>query len=214
MQSMVRIGVVADTHVGEFLDALPPRVLEVLDGCDLILHAGDLSVPSVLEDLAQVAPVVAVRGDHDRLDGLALPETAVVQAAGRRVGLVHGKRAFAIDAAVITAHVVAGRKLRWRARLHPALIAAVGPVDCVVYGHWHEPIVEHVDGVLCFSPGAVCPWGNLEGGRAPRPGLAGVGDRGVRRYRWQLGREAMRPSVGMLEVDRDGLRARVIPLPP
>jgi uncharacterized protein len=65
-----RIGVVADTHVGEYLDALPAGTLEALEGCDLVLHAGDLSVPSVLEDLEQVAPVVAVRGDHDRLGGL------------------------------------------------------------------------------------------------------------------------------------------------
>ena len=46
-----RIGVVADTHVGEFLPALPPAVCEALEGCDLVLHAGDLSVPGVLDDL-------------------------------------------------------------------------------------------------------------------------------------------------------------------
>lgn len=206
------MGVVADTHVGEYLDALPPRLLDALAGCDLILHAGDLSVPAVLDDLAEVAPVVAVRGDHDRLEGLALPEATVVSVAGRRIGLTHGKRAWPVDASIITASLAAGRRLGWRAGLHRALVRQLGPVDCIVYGHWHEPASVRVDGTLCFSPGAVCPWGSLEGGRAPGRGWTGVVDRCVRRYRWQLGREAMTPSVGVLEIGPGGVRARVLPL--
>jgi putative phosphoesterase len=62
----VRIGVLADTHVGEHLPALPPEVLERFDGVDLIVHAGDVAVPRVLEELAEGAPVAAVRGNHDR----------------------------------------------------------------------------------------------------------------------------------------------------
>jgi putative phosphoesterase len=206
--------VVADTHVGEYLDALPAGVAPALAGCDLILHAGDLSVSAVLDDLAAIAPVVAVRGDHDRLGGLVLPETAVVTVRGRRIGLVHGRRALGLDAAVITAHVVAGRRLRWRAGLAPAMARAIGPADCVVYGHWHEPALDRVGDTLVFSPGAVCPWGSLEGGRAPGRGAQGVADRGVRRYRRQLGPRAMTPSVGILEVDEAGVRARVVPLAP
>ena len=209
-----RIGVVADTHVGEYLDTLPEAVLEVLDGCDLVLHAGDLSVPSVLDDLAAVAPVVAVRGDHDRLGGLALPETAVVVAGGARIGLTHGRRPRLVDGSVIAASVVAGRNLRYRAGLHRALARRVGPVDCVVYGHWHEPALARAGGTLMFSPGAVCPWGNCEGGRAPRTGVVGIGDRGVRRFRHQLGPAAMWPAVGILEVGSGGVRPRSVPLPP
>jgi putative phosphoesterase len=207
-----RIGVVADTHVGEYLEELPETVLEALDGCDLVLHAGDLSVPSVLHDLEAVAPVVAVRGDHDRLGGLALPETAVVVTGGARIGLVHGRRPRLVDGSVIAASVVAGRNLRYRAGLHRALARRMGPVDCVVYGHWHEPVAERVGGALVFSPGAVCPWGSLQGGRPPARGARGVADRGVRRYRQQLGREAMTPSVGLIEVDEAGVRPRVVRL--
>jgi putative phosphoesterase len=211
--SALRVGVVADTHVGEFLDELPETVLEALDGCALVLHAGDLSVPSVLDDLERVAPVVAVRGDHDRLDGLALPETAVVVAGGHRIGVVHGVRRKLVDASIITAAVLAGRDLGYRAGLHRALVRRLGPVDCVVYGHWHEPACVRVGGVLVFSPGAVCPWGSLEGAVAPRAGLAGVEDRAVRRFRWQLGPGAMRPAVGVLEVGTAGIRPVTIPLP-
>lgn len=209
-----RIGVVADSHVGEYLDALPEGTLEALAGCDLVLHAGDLSVPSVLEELETVAPVVAVRGDHDRLGGLELPETAVIVAGGARIGLTHGRRHRAVDSSVIAASVVAGRNLRYRAGLHAALARRTGPVDCLVYGHWHEPVIAREGPTLFFSPGAVCPWGNLEGGRPPRSGAKGVGDRGVRRFRHQLGAQAMRPSVGILEVTGGTVAARVVPLPP
>jgi putative phosphoesterase len=210
---VTRIGVVADTHVGEYLDALPPSLFEALAGCDLILHAGDISRPWVLDELGRIAPVVAVRGDHDELGDLRLPESTVVTVAGRRIGLIHGRRAFALDMAVIVAHVVARRRLRWRAGLHRSLVRRVGPVDCVVYGHWHEPAHEVVDGTLVFSPGAVCPWGSLEGGRPPGRGFQGVADRWVRRYRTQLGADAMRRSVGVLTVDTDGVHADVIALP-
>lgn len=203
---------VADSHVGEFLDALPPAVLEALEGCDLILHAGDLSVPSVLDDLGVVAPVVAVRGDHDRLDRLALPETAVVAVGGHRIGLLHGHRARLVDASVIVAGLAAGRNVPYRGGLARALLRRTGPVDVIVHGHWHEPVTAYEGGVLRFSPGAVCPWGSLEGGRPVRPGRAGVADRAVRRFRARLGPDAMRPAVGVLEVGSGGVRPITIPL--
>jgi hypothetical protein len=209
---VTRIGVVADSHVGEYLDALPPALFTALEGCDLVLHAGDISRPWVLDDLARIAPVVAVRGDHDRLDGLELPRQTVVTVNGRRIGLIHGRRAFLLDLAVIVVHVLARRKLPWRAGLHRALLRRIGPVDCIVYGHWHEPVITHVDGTLMFSPGAVCPWGSLEGDRGPGTGWRGVSDRWVRTYRRQLGDEAMRRHVGILEVGDDGITAHLIPL--
>ncbi len=207
---MTRVGVVADSHVGEFLDVIPEAALEALEGCDLILHAGDLSVPSVLDDLGRIAPVVAVRGDHDRLDGLALPETAVVAIARRRIGLVHGHRTWAIDASIVAASVLAGRPLPYRAGLSRALARRMGPVDAIVFGHWHEPVSARINGTLLFSPGALCPWGSLEGGVAPRTGAVGAGDRAVRRFRHQLGREAMRPHVGFLDIDATGIHPSIV----
>lgn len=187
-------------------------MLAALEGCDLILHAGDLSVPAVLDVLSGIAPVVAVRGDHDRLEGLALPDTAVVAVGGHRIGLTHGRRMWAVDASVITASLAARRNLRYRAGLARALLRRVGPVDAVVYGHWHEPVTAWSGPTLLYSPGAVCPWGSLAGGRAPGSGVTGVADRAVRRFRTQLGPEAMRPSVGVLEVGSGGIRPTTIAL--
>jgi len=206
-----RIGLVADTHVGEFVEALPPGLAEALAGCDLLLHAGDLSRVRVLDDLAAVAPVVAVRGDHDT-DAHDLPARVVVTVGGWRIGLTHGSRGRAWDTAVTLAQDAAGRPLPWRRPLHRRLVARLGAVDALVYGHWHAPALDRVGSALCICPGAVTPWGSLEGGAPPRPGAAGVADRVVRRFRDLMGPEAMRPRVGVLEVGSGGIRPRLVPL--
>ncbi|MBU6363960.1 MAG: YfcE family phosphodiesterase [Acidobacteria bacterium] len=205
------VGVIADTHVGEFLDEIPRWALDALAGSDLILHAGDLSDGSVIPALERIAPVVAVRGDHDLPGAPQLPARVIVNAGGRRIGLVHGKRR-STDALVVAAHAAAGRRLAWDAGRVRAMARAFRGhhVDAVVFGHWHEAVIGEVDGVLVFSPGAVCPWGSLEGGRDPRPGAAGVADRLVRRYREQLGERAMRPSVGRLAIAPTGIAAEVM----
>ena len=210
----MEIGVIADTHVGEFIEEIPGWALDALAGSDLIMHAGDLSDGSVIPVLEQIAPVVAVHGDHDLPGAPRLPSRAIVSAGGRRIGLIHGKRR-STDALVVAAHAAAGRRLAWDARRVRAMARAFRghQVDAVVFGHWHEAVIAEVDGVLVFSPGAVCPWGSLEGGRPPRPGAAGVADRVVRRYREQLGDDCMRPSVGRLLANAHGLRAEVITAP-
>jgi uncharacterized protein len=206
-----RIGLVADTHVGEFVDALTPAVAQALDGCDLLLHAGDLSRVRVLDELAAVAPVLAVRGDHDT-DADHLPSRLVVTVGGWRIGLTHGSRGRAWDTAVTLAQDAAGRPLPWRRPLHRRLVATVGAVDALVYGHWHAPALDHVGSTLCVCPGAVSPRGSLEGGAPPRPGAPGAADRVVRRFRDILGPEAMRPRVAVLEVGSGGIRPRLVPL--
>lgn len=208
------IGVIADTHVGEFLDHLPPAALDALAGSDLILHAGDLSDGSVLDALQRIAPVMAVRGDHHMRGAPSLPRRVVVNAGGARIGLVHGVRK-ATDPLVITAHTAARRRIAWDAGRDRAMVRAFRGhhVDAVVFGHWHEAVIHHVDGVLVFNPGAVCPWGSLEGGRPPRPGMPGIADRVVRRYREQLGPDAMRPSVGRLYVNAGVITPEIVPLP-
>ena len=85
------IGVVADTHCPEFIDRLPERVFVILKDVRLILHAGDVTAAATLEALARIAPVEAVRGDHDR--GLeSLPPTRELFVEGKRIMLVHGHR--------------------------------------------------------------------------------------------------------------------------
>jgi putative phosphoesterase len=203
----VRIGLVADSHVGEFLDELPPWVPDVLDGCDLILHAGDLSVIRVLADLETIAPVIAVRGDHDRgVEGL--PAAVVVPVRGWRIGLTHGSRGQRWDAAAVVRGLAGDRT--WQRQLERELRGRLGAVDLVAYGHWHIPRVAQLGSTLAVCPGAICPGGALaEGDPVPRSLHAPV-DVAVRTFRRRMHPEEHRAALAILEVGSSGIRPSLI----
>lgn len=122
---MITIGVISDTH-----GLVRPEALDALAGCARILHAGDVGAPDVLEALARIAPVIAVRGNNDHGGwARALREREIVEIEGRRILVVHQ-------------------------------MAHVGPprgVSAVITGHSHRPSNEVRDGVLYLNPGAAGP---------------------------------------------------------
>lgn len=199
----------ADTHCPEFLDELPPALLEGLRGVDLILHAGDVGGPSTLARLREVAPVEAVRGDHDGTM-TELPLWREVAVGGRRVIVVHGNRTRLIEEPATllgtlslgTVWVAAGLPGHLR-RLHPG-------ADVILYGHTHKARTDMVDGTLVFNPGAVYQVTEAEALRrlGRRPGWFEWTWLQVIRHR--VDRPV--PSYGVLEVGPDGIRARVYPL--
>jgi uncharacterized protein len=124
----MRVGVIADTH-----GLMRPEALRALAGVDAIVHAGDVGAPAVLDALAAIAPVTAVRGNNDKgAWAAALPETATLDAAGARIYVVHDAKTVGLDA---------------RAAGFAAVVA----------GHSHRPRNERIDGVLWFNPGAAGP---------------------------------------------------------
>jgi putative phosphoesterase len=128
----VKIGLVSDTH-----DHVEPRLAELLGGCDLLLHAGDVTRAPVLEALARIAPVRAVRGTNDVGPfGLSLPELLWVEVGQLTALVVH--------------------QLGARARLAPEVARALArrPAEIVVYGHSHRPGVELAGGRLFVNPGS------------------------------------------------------------
>lgn len=207
-----RIGVVADTHVGDELPALPGAVTDALAGVDLVLHAGDLCDASVLPALEAVAPVLAVRGNHERGAGAAaLPDAIVIEAEGWRIGLTHGIRPRAVEVASSLLFSATGRL---RMREHCRAVGrrfgapnAVGAVDAVVFGHLHLPVHVVIDGVLFFSPGAV-----YQPELDPVFDWSGAERRVFRRVRRRLPAAARQPAVGILEAGPAALRARIVPL--
>src|SRR5262247_251704 len=85
-----RIGLVSDTHMPERCAALPPSLFDVLQGVELVLHAGDVGELWVLDQLSALAPVVAVHGNDDTADAQReLPYQQVVAVAGQRIVLTH-----------------------------------------------------------------------------------------------------------------------------
>ncbi len=132
----MRVVVLSDTHAPRRWRACPPEVARHLDGADLILHAGDVCVPSVLEDLAAFAPLIVVRGNNDGPDITAWGafDEARLDVGGLAVAMLH-------DSGART-----GRGRRMRRRFPDAAL--------VVFGHSHLPVDEVEDGVHLFNPGS------------------------------------------------------------
>jgi putative phosphoesterase len=125
---MPRIGVISDTH-----GLVRPEALRALAGADLIVHAGDVGGPEVLEALRAVAPVVAVRGNNDRGRwAAALSDTEVIETDGRSLYVLHDVKELDLDP------------------------RAAG-FDAVIAGHSHQPRIDRRDGVLYLNPGSAGP---------------------------------------------------------
>jgi hypothetical protein len=125
---MTLVGIISDTH-----GLLRPQALAALSGSDLILHAGDIGSPAILERLCAIAPVTAVRGNVDTDPwALELPLTQSISVAGRVIYMIHDRSQLA---------------------LHPA----PNGVAIVVFGHSHRALTETRDGVLYLNPGSAGP---------------------------------------------------------
>lgn len=135
----MRIGVLSDTHIPSRARRLPPTLVTVFDGTDLILHAGDLVDVRVLTDLRAIAPVEAVAGNMDPPEfHRRLGRKKILELGGFRIGLVHGD--------------IGSDRSKTPSR---SLAAFAGDnVHCVVFGHSHQPYLEQVNGVLLFNPGS------------------------------------------------------------
>ena len=144
------MAVISDTHLPRGGRALPAACRERLAAADLILHAGDFVSASVLDELAQLAPVEAVYGNMDE-SALReqLPYDRIVEAGGARIGMVHipGPRA--------------GR--------HARLVERFPRCHAVVYGHTHEPEASRFGETLILNPGSP-----TERRRAPSRSMAVV----------------------------------------
>jgi putative phosphoesterase len=131
-----RILVVADTHIPDFARELPPVVLRAAAGVDLIVHAGDVTAPGVLEQLADLAPVRAVRGNNDgrAIAAWGAPESLSFDVDGVRFAVIHD----------------AGPARRRGARMHRRFPDAA----VVLFGHSHIPMDVEEDGVRLVNPGS------------------------------------------------------------
>ena len=124
----MRVGVISDTH-----GLLRPEVVAALKDVEHILHAGDVGEAEILDRLAHIAPVTAIRGNVDRSGRCGrLPETELVELGGHSIYMLHDRMALDLDP------VAAG-------------------IGAVVFGHSHQPAIEWMKGVLFFNPGSAGP---------------------------------------------------------
>ncbi len=132
--SALRVVCLSDTHLRSE-GGLPLWCLRRLEGADLIVHAGDLVAPPLLEQLERLAPTVAVRGNMDALAlKERLPVRDIAEIGGARIGVLHDP----------------GPGLGRIARLTQAF------PDCgaVIYGHTHVPEIQRLSRRLILNPGS------------------------------------------------------------
>lgn len=153
--SRLVIGVVADTHVPDRLPALRPQVLEVFTRAkvDVILHAGDICVPQVLDALGEVAPVIAVKGNRDWAFGASLPALWQGVLGGVPAALLHGHGNPMDYWRDKMAYLTRG----YAFERYAALASAWAPdARLLVFGHSHTAEIRLVGERLFFNPGSAC----------------------------------------------------------
>lgn len=122
------VGVISDTH-----GLVRPEALAALEDSDLIVHAGDVGKPEVLEVLQKIAPVVAVRGNTDRgAWARALPHSEVVRVGGLSLYVLHDVNDLDLD-------------------------PVAADFNAVISGHSHRPRVDERAGVVFLNPGSAGP---------------------------------------------------------
>jgi len=122
------VGLISDTH-----GLLRPEAVQVLQGSDLIVHAGDVGKPEILDALRAVAPLVAVRGNVDRgAWAAALPLTAIAESGSASIYVLHDLIELDIEPSAAGCNVV-------------------------VSGHSHQPARSERGGVLYVNPGSAGP---------------------------------------------------------
>ena len=119
---------ISDTH-----GLLRPEALQALRGSDLLIHAGDVGDPKILDALRKIAPLVAIRGNIDTAEwAKSLPETLVAQAGPVSIYVLHDVKALDLDP------------------------KAAG-FDIVVCGHSHKPERSERNGIIYINPGSAGP---------------------------------------------------------
>ena len=141
------IGLLSDTHVAFPSETLPPQIKDAFSGVDLILHAGDIWIPSVLDELESVAPVMAAWGDDDMEADLGsdsrMMKGHTLVLDGVNIWLVHVKPRYAL---------INPQEESYSAR--PSLEDREDPPDVVVFGHTHYATIEHYKDALLVNPGS------------------------------------------------------------
>jgi putative phosphoesterase len=166
--------------------ALPPEVLGRLEGVDLILHAGDVDDPAILDELGQIAPVEAVRGNWHVLapwpNDQRLPLFLELEIEAHRIVVTHGHLNLWNSFLEKFWLFLPDRRRRINRIIVTRLAHRFPGADVYVFGHTHRALVERRGGALFVNPGAVCP------------------------ARGQIA------SMGRLVVTRCGVEAEIVPL--
>ena len=154
---MVTIGILADTHIASCSEIFSTQTRQAFSGCDVIIHAGDLTDQSILSAF-EGKKVYAVHGNMcNHVTKLALPFEKKIEISGYSIGLCHG-----------AGPVATIEDRMWN--LFP-------DADCIIFGHTHTPVCEQRGTVLFINPGSFRTTGPY--GAPPTYAILVIDDQGM-----------------------------------
>ena len=152
----MKIGLISDTHIPGGAMEMPQGVVRAFEGVDLILHAGNIYRPAILDWLELIAPVKAARSvdrDHQCQDDPRVADQQVLELEGHTIGVVHDLILAELGGDVYPGTI--GAHSPSRRSLPSILEGKFGTaVDIVVFGHSCTVTLEEHDGVLVINPGS------------------------------------------------------------
>lgn len=122
---MKKIGIISDTH-----GLLRPQVIEILSGCEAILHGGDIDKKEILDELNHIAPTYAVRGNTDGEWAEDIPDSLSLELFGIKFYMLHNKKKMTED---------------------------IPEADIIIYGHSHKYEEKNEGCRLFLNPGSCGP---------------------------------------------------------
>lgn len=145
----LRIGLISDTHIPEACPQLWPQVFQAFRGVELILHGGDIHDLHVLDELGELAPVYAARGNGEEGGGgrpVAAPDPRVREAwvldvAGVQIGIIHD-----LPVPEHPPYLTVARAMQRR--------LGVEALDVIVHGDTHVERIDQIGATLCINPGS------------------------------------------------------------
>lgn len=145
------IGLISDTHMPQRWAQLPPVLAQIFANVDMLFHAGDVGELWVLDELSQIAPVIAVHGNDEPEEAIReLPYQQIVTVAGQRLLLWHSHYPNRVD----ELHARRSGNLREGCLRSIARAKSAG-AKVVHFGHWHLPLVFAQDGIVAVNAGAI-----------------------------------------------------------
>ncbi len=188
------VGLISDTHIPESRDVLWPQVYEAFSTVDCILHAGDIYDIGVIEQLSEIAPTYAARGNGDEGSGGRDPqpehpsvkESWLIELNGFKIGVTHYIPMPPIPPKLTPQN--------WIKKLFPQ-----ASPDVVIYGDTHVEQIDHFDGILCVNPGSPTLPHNLNtqlgtigmldlSGTSPTASIHQLTAEGIEPFQWELSR--------------------------
>lgn len=138
------IGLLSDTHIAFSEEVLPPQIYDAFKGVDLILHAGDIWIPSVLDELEKIAPVLAAKGDDDMEEDIGDDN----RVAGRQTLFIEGLTLW------LTHIKPRNGLINPTEDSYHSRSSNVKSPDIVVFGHTHHAVIERYKDALLVNPGS------------------------------------------------------------